>query len=317
MARSHRIASTAAGALVAVLLASAGHAQDVAGFYQNRQGRFIIHTTPGGAYDAWARLLSVYLTKYLPGHPTFVPQNMPGAGGLVAANYLYSVAPRDGSVIGMVGRNVPSDALMGGGSVTFDPRKFNWIGNPEMGTTVAVVTDTSPVKTAKEMFEREILVGGAGAGSAVSLMPTVIRNQLGMKFKLVEGYGSQSAVTLAMERGEVHGTFATLTAVQTTMGGGLDTGRLRILFNLERKPEPALNAPSIFDFARNEEDRQILGLLSVSSEVGRPLLAPPEVPKDRVAARSVRQRHERSRIAQAGGEHETAGVADRFRRRAR
>jgi tripartite-type tricarboxylate transporter receptor subunit TctC len=202
----------------------------------------------------------------------------------VAANYLFSVAPRDGSLIGMVGRNVPSDAVMGAGNITFDPRRFQWLGNPEKGSTVAVMTDRAPVKSATELFEREILVGGAGAGSAVSLMPTVIRNLLGMKFKLVEGYGSQSAIMLALERGEVHGTFATLTAVQTSFPTALETGKLRVLFNLEKEREPGLNAPTIFDFAKTEEDRRILELLSVSSEVGRPLLAPPDVPADRVAA---------------------------------
>lgn len=262
----------------------AAAAQSVEGFYRGKQGRFIIHSSPGGAYDGWARLLSPYFTKYLPGNPIFVPQNMPGAGGLVAANYLYTRAPKDGSVIGMVGRNIPSDALMKAGSIGFDPRKFNWIGNPEFGATVSIVTSKAPVISAKELFDKEVLVGGAGAGSAVSTMPIVIRNLLGMKFKLVEGYGSQSAITLAIERGEVHGSFATLTSVLTSFPGALEDGRIRILFNLERKRLAGFNAPSIFDFAKNEEQRQLLNLLSVSSEVGRPILAPPGTPPEIVDA---------------------------------
>jgi tripartite-type tricarboxylate transporter receptor subunit TctC len=146
------------------------------------------------------------------------------------------------------------------------------------------VTSNAPVKSAAELFTQEVLVGGAGAGSAVSTMPMVIRNLLGMRFKLVEGYGSQSAITLAIERGEVHGSFATLTSVLTSFPGGVESGRIRILFNLERKPVPELRAPSIFEFAKTEEQRQILNLLSVSSEVGRPILAPPDVPRDRVDA---------------------------------
>ena len=270
--------------LASLGLADAASAQSADEFYRGRQGRIIIHTAPGGAYDGWARLLSRYLTKHMPGQPVFVPQNMPGAGGLIAANFMYERAPRDGSVIGMVGRNVPSDALMSGGNVSFDPRRFNWIGNPEFGATVSIVSDKAAARSAKEMFDREVLVGGAGAGSAVSLMPVVIRNLLGMKFKLVEGYGSQSAITLALERGEVHGTFATLTSVQTSFPGALESGRMRVLFNLERKPEPGLNAPTIFEFAQTDEQRQVLALLAVSSEVGRPILAPPETPADRVAA---------------------------------
>jgi tripartite-type tricarboxylate transporter receptor subunit TctC len=265
-------------------LSIAASAQTVENFYRGKQGRFVIHSSPGGAYDGWARLLSPYFAKYLPGNPVFVPQNMPGAGGLVAANYLYTRAPKDGSVIGMVGRNIPSDALMKAGSIGFDPRQFNWIGNPEFGATVSIVTSTAPAKSAKELFEREVLVGGAGAGSAVSTMPIVIRNLLGMKFKLVEGYGSQSAITLAIERGEVHGTFATLTSVLTSFPGAIEDGRIRILFNLERKPVADLGAPSIFDFATSDKQRQLLNLLSVSSEVGRPVLAPPGTPTDIVDA---------------------------------
>ncbi|MDP2357812.1 MAG: tripartite tricarboxylate transporter substrate-binding protein [Beijerinckiaceae bacterium] len=265
-------------------LATFATALGVEDFYRGKQGRFVIHSTPGGAYDGWARLIVPYLTKYVPGAPIFVPQNMPGAGGLVAANYMFARAPKDGSVIGMVGRNIPSDALMKAGSVGFDPRQFNWIGNPEFGATVSIVSSQAQVKVASDLFEKEVLVGGAGAGSAVSTMPMVIRNLLGMKFKLVEGYGSQSAITLAIERGEVHGTFATLTSVLTSFPGAVESGKIRILFNLERKPVPGLNAPSIFDFAKTEEQKQVLNLLSVSSEVGRPMLAPPGVPRERVEA---------------------------------
>lgn len=209
---------------------------------------------------------------------------MPGAGGLVAANYLFTRAPKDGSTIGMVGRNIPSDALMKAGTVGFDPRRFNWIGNPEPGATVSIVSSAAPVKSASDLFDNEALVGGAGAGSAVSTMPVVLRNLLGMKYKLVEGYRSQSAIMLAIERGEVHGTFATLTAVMNSFSSEVASGKIRILFNLERRRVQGLDAPSIFEFAKTDEQRQLLSLLSVSSEVGRPILAPPDVPPDRVAA---------------------------------
>jgi tripartite-type tricarboxylate transporter receptor subunit TctC len=260
-------------------------AQTVEEFYRGKQVRFIIHSEPGGAYDQWARLIGTYLTKYLPGHPTFIPQNMPGAGGIVAANFLYQRAPRDGSVIGMVGRNIPSQAALKIDNIDLDPRQFNWIGNPEMGATVCVVIANAPVKSAQEVFQTEVLVGGAGAGTAVSTMPIVLNNLLGTKFKLIEGYGSNSQVALAMDRGEVHGSFATLTSVLGNTPNALtNTDKVRILFNLERTRIPGSNIPSIFEFAKTNEQRQLLALLSVSSEVGRPVLMPPEVPKDRVAA---------------------------------
>ncbi|MGH6769653.1 MAG: Bug family tripartite tricarboxylate transporter substrate binding protein [Xanthobacteraceae bacterium] len=285
-----RVASAKRAAIFACVLSyvlaggTGSHAQTVEEFYRGKQVRFIIHSAAGGTYDAWARLVGPYLTKYVPGNPVFVPQNMPGAGGIVAANFLYNRAPSDGSLIGMVGRNVPSQAVMKVKNITFDPRKFNWIGNPEMGATVCVVVGTASVKSAQELFKQEIPVGGAGAGSAVSIMPVFLRNLFGMKFKLIEGYGSQSAIFLAIERGEVQGTFATLTSVQTTHPGALESGELRVLFNMERTPVAELKAPSIFEFAKTDEQRQLLALMSVSSEVGRPMLAPPGVPADRVAA---------------------------------
>lgn len=259
--------------------------QTVEEFYRGKQVRFIIQSAPGGSYDAWARLTGLYLTKYLPGNPTFIPQNMPGAGGITAANYLYQRAPRDGSVIGMVGRNIPSQAALKIDNIDLDPRRFNWVGNPEMGATVCVVAANAPAKSAEEVFQKEVLVGGAGAGTAVSTMPIVLNNLLGTKFKLIEGYGSQTAITLAIERGEVHGSFATLTSVLSSFPGVLEnSGKMRILFNLERNRVSGLSAPSIFEFAKTDEQRQLLALLSISSEVGRPILMPPDVPAERVAA---------------------------------
>ena len=259
-------------------------AQTVEEFYRGKTVRFIIHSTAGGDYDAWSRLVSRYMTKYLPGNPTFLPQNMPGAGGITAANALYSTLPKDGSVIGMIGRNLPFQALTNVANVRYDPRKFNWIGSPEYSNIVCVVSGDAPVKTAQEAFEKELLMGGAGAGTAVSTMPVFLNKLLGIKFRLVEGYAGSSAVWLAIERKEVHGVFLTLAAVQAARPGGIESGAVRILFNMEPDPAPGTNAPSIFQFTKNAEQRRLLKLMSISNELGRPILAPPEVPADRVAA---------------------------------
>lgn len=253
-------------------------------FYRGKQVKFIIHSNPGGAYDSWSRLIAPYLSKYLPGSPTIVPQNMPGAGGIIAANHLYLRAARDGSVIGIIGRNLPYQALMKVKNVNYDPTKFNWIGSPELGNTVCVVIDGAPASRASDLFQKEVLMGGAGAGTAVSVMPVVLSRLLNMKLKLVEGYGSSTKILLAMDRKEVHGVFLTLTSVQNSRGDELKSGALKILFNMERKRVPGLDAPSIFEFAKTDEQRKLLGLLSVSSEVGRPMLTPPEVPMERVSA---------------------------------
>jgi tripartite-type tricarboxylate transporter receptor subunit TctC len=271
-------------ALFTTLGITPASSQTVEEFYRGKTVRFIIHSTAGGDYDAWARLIARHMTKYLPGNPTFLPQNMPGAGGITAANALYTALPQDGSVIGMIGRNLPFQALTNVENVRYDPRKFNWIGSPEFSSIVCVVADHAPVKSAQEAFEKEVLMGGAGAGTAVSTMPIFLNKLLGIKFRLVEGYAGSSAVWLAIERKEVHGVFLTLAAVKAARPGGLESGDIRILFNMEPTPAPGTNAPTIFEFAKTDEQRRLLKLMSISNELGRPILAPPNVPADRLAA---------------------------------
>lgn len=266
--------------------------QTVEEFYRGKTVRFIIHSTVGGDYDAWSRMVSRYMTKYMPGNPTFLPQNMPGAGGITAANTLYSAVPKDGSVIGMIGRNLPFQALTNVANVRYDPRKFNWIGSPEFSSIVCVVSGDAPVKSAQEAFQKEVLMGGAGAGTAVSTMPVFLNKLLGIKFRLVEGYAGSSAVWLAIDRKEVNGVFLTLAAVKAARPGGIESGAIKILFNMEPAPAPGTGAPSIFEFAKTDEQRQLLKLMSISNELGRPILAPPDTPADRVAA--LRQAFEKT-----------------------
>jgi tripartite-type tricarboxylate transporter receptor subunit TctC len=257
-------------------------AQPAAEFFRGAQIKFIISTAVGGDYDQWSRLLARHMGKHLPGNPTFVPQNMPGAGQLVATNYLFNIAPRDGSVIGMIGRNLANDALVKKNGVRFDPIQFNWLGSPEVSHRVCVAMDDAPVKTAQDLFEHELMVGGAGGGTAVSATPALLAKLLGFKFKLVEGYGSSQAILLAMERGEVQGICQTFASLRSSRPGWIESGRMRILFNTESHPIPGLQAPSVFEFAKTEEQKQILGLYSSNVELGRPIVAPPGVPPDRV-----------------------------------
>jgi tripartite-type tricarboxylate transporter receptor subunit TctC len=282
----------AASAFFLALGVTTASSQAVEEFYRGKTVRFIIHSTAGGDYDAWSRLVARHMSKYVPGNPTFLPQNMPGAGGITAANALYATLPQDGSVIGMIGRNLPFQALTNVANVRYDPRKFNWIGSPEFSSIVCVVAGDAPVKSAQQAFETEVLMGGAGAGTAVSTMPVFLNKLLGIKFRLVEGYAGSSAVWLAIERKEVHGVFLTLAAVNAARPGGLESGAIRILFNMEPGPAAGTNAPTVFDFAKTDEQRRLLKLMSISNELGRPILAPPNVPADRVAA--LRQAFERT-----------------------
>ena len=269
-------------ALWSVSLAGA-KAQEAADFYRGKQIRAIVSTVVGGDYDTWMRLITRHWSKYIPGHPSMLVQNMPGAGGIVAANSFYHTAPRDGSSIAMIGRNLAYQALMKEDGIRFDPMKFNWIGSPEVSNRICVVMDASRVKTAADLYETELLMGGAGAGTAVSTTPRLVAALTGMKMKLVEGYGSASAVQLAMERGEVDGVCQTVGALRSWRPGWLESGKMRVLFNMERNPIAEFKVPSILDFAPTPEQKQLLLLFSSSVELGRPIVAPPETPADRVA----------------------------------
>lgn len=275
-------ARNAAALFVLPVIVSSVHAQEE-DFYRGKQLKAIVSTAAGGDYDNWIRLITRYWVKHIPGDPNFVIQNMPGAGGIIAANSFYHTAPRDGSTIAMIGRNLPFQALMKAEGIRFDPLKFNWIGSPELTSRVCVAMDDASVKKAEDLFTAELIVGGAGAGTAVSTTPKLLATLLGMKFKIVEGYGSASNVQLAMEKGEVKGICQTVSSLRSFRPGWLETGKMRVLFNLERAPLTEFNAPSIHSFAKTQEQRQILRIYSSSVELGRPVIAPPETPPERVA----------------------------------
>jgi tripartite-type tricarboxylate transporter receptor subunit TctC len=266
------------------MVAAVASANDVEEFYRGKRVTFVVGSTTGGDYDAWARLISRHIGRHIPGEPSFVVQNMPGAGGIIAGNHLYNVAKRDGTVIGLISRNSTYKYLIKEGGVRYDPTKFNWIGSPELTTRVCVVIDGAPVQRAEELYEKELIMGGSGVGTAVSTIPPLLNRLLGMKMKLVEGYAGAPEVRLAMERGEVHGVCQSLSVFQRNYAADLKSGKLKVLFNMERQSVPELKAPSIFQFVKTEEQRQTLALLSSGVELGRPLFAPPEVPADRVAA---------------------------------
>jgi tripartite-type tricarboxylate transporter receptor subunit TctC len=265
-------------------LTGAAAAQSIEEFYRGKQIRFIIASDAGGDYDQWARLIARHWGKHLPGKPTFVPTNMPGGGMLTATNYLFNVAEKEGLVVGMIGRNLPNQALLKHASVRFDPLKFNWLGSPELTNRVCVAKEGSPVQKAEDLYDRELIVGGSGAGTAVSTTPVVLNRLLGMKFKLVDGYPSGQAVLLAMERGEVQGICQSYTSLRGSKPEWFSTGKVKVLFNLERTPLPDMKVPNVYEFIKDDEAHRLLSLYNSSVEIGRPILAPPGVPSDRVDA---------------------------------
>lgn len=272
-----------AAALLPALVGAAA-AQSVEEFYRGKQIRFIIASETGGDYDQWSRMIARHMGKHLPGKPSFVPVNMPGGGMLTATNHLFNVAEKDGSVIGMIGRNLPNQALLKHSSVRFDPLKFNWIGSPELTNRVCVARDGAPVQKGEDLFQHELIVGGSGAGTAVSTTPVILSRLLGMKFRLVEGYTGGQAILLAIERGEVQGICQSYTSLRGSKPEWFTSGKVKVLFNLERTPLPGAKAPTIYEFIKDEDARRILSLYNSSVEIGRPILAPPGVPTDRVEA---------------------------------
>jgi len=268
----------------ALLLPSSGAvAQTVADFYRGKQIRIIVGTAPGD-YDTWMRMIARHVRQYVPGNPNFVVENMPGAGSLIAANHLYNKAAQDGTVLGSVSRNIPNYAFTKKPNVQFDPLKYNWIGSPEMTNRGCFANVSSGVREAKDLFERELLVGTDGAGTSLSEMPVLLKNLLGMKFRTIDGYQGSSGVVLAMQRNEVHGLCQTVTAFSQSAQHLLDNGSVRVLFTTEKDRVSRFNVPSIFEFAKTQEERDILAFQASSLETGRPMLAPPNVPADRVEA---------------------------------
>jgi tripartite-type tricarboxylate transporter receptor subunit TctC len=276
--------------LCAVVLSCSGFwavgaaADPVADFYAGKQIRAIVGNPAGGDYDNWMRLIAQHWGDFIPGHPTFIVENMPGAGQIIATNYLFNSAPQDGTAVGMTERALPYLKLLGDQNIRFEPAKFNWIGSPEQTSRVCVAMKGASVQTAEDLFNRQLLVGGAGAGTSVSNTPMLLSKLLGMKFKVVEGYGSAENIVLAMERGELQGICQTVAGLESTRPGWIEQGKFRVLFSMERAPLAGINAPTIYQFARNQEQRDVLSLFDSSIELGRPVIAPPNVPADRIAA---------------------------------
>lgn len=276
-----RLAVITAFALLASV--GSGRAQPTDEFFKGKQIRFVLGAAPGQDYDVWARFLARHLPRHIPGSPSFVVQNMPGAGHLLATNWLYNVAPRDGTVWGSVSRNIPSVGLQQISGARFDPLKFNWLGSPELTNRGCFAMSKHPrIRAAADLFEHELVVGGTGAGSTVTETPKLLRGLLGMKLRVVEGYVKPQDAQYAMETGELDGMCSTVQSFRNFRPDWLKSGVARVLFTLEREPVPWTGAPTIYEFTKTDEQRRTLEYFSSSIEYGRPLLLPPGVPPERV-----------------------------------
>lgn len=274
----------------AMLAAAPAVAQDkIAGFYKGKTLTIIAGSSAGGGLDTYARLVGRHIGKHLPGNPNVVVQNMPGAGSLVAARYLYTKSPKDGTQMGIVLPGALLYALLKAESRTnYDPTKFNYVGNANSETIVCVIRKDAPVKDFKEVFSKELIVGGTGPGSTMVDYPNVTRNILNAKIKLITGYKGSRQVSLAAKKGEVHGACGLAWSSAKKQYPGIDTGKgdFRILVQEDNKPHPQLKgkAPLAIDFANSQEQKEALNLMYAQGVITRPFILPPGVPADRVEA---------------------------------
>jgi tripartite-type tricarboxylate transporter receptor subunit TctC len=267
-------------------LAASARADDVADFYRGKQISLVIGYGPGGGYDLYARLLARFMAAHIPGHPTIVPQNMPGAGSRSAANWLYRVAPQDGSVLATLGQATPTDQALGQPGVQFDARKFNWIGNLSVVNNIMYVTAASGVSTFAQAKAKPLAIGATGASSPSVLYPQVSNNLLGSKFKIIAGYPGGGDINIAIERNELDGRGSdSWASMKATHPDWLRDHMINILFQVGPRRESDLpDVPLWTELAQNDDQRQVLALLSGDVSVGRPILTAPHVPADRVKA---------------------------------
>lgn len=277
--RTEVILTLAMAASLSVASAPRTNAQSAASFYSNKNLRFIVPDGVGGGYDAYSRLLARHLADHIPGHPRIVAENMPGAAGLVATNWLYNVAPRDGSVMGATYNTLLTEPLLGDAAAKYDPTKFNWIGSITRQYNVCMVWHTSSIRTIEDAKTREVRVGTTGLAGNSTKLPLMLNALLDTKFKVIAGYTS-GGMRLAVEREEVEGIcgvpYDTYAAANPEW---LRDKKVRFILQTGSKPLEVLpDVPMLLDYIKDPRQRAALEVLAVDQDAGRPELLPPGVP---------------------------------------
>jgi tripartite-type tricarboxylate transporter receptor subunit TctC len=282
-------------AAIGALAAPAASADPVADFYKGKQITLIVSYGPGGGYDVYARTLARHMPKYIPGNPTIVIQNMPGAGSLRGANFIYNAAPKDGTAFGTFARNIPLIGLLQktNQNVQFDPLKFTWIGSSASFADDAyllMVRRDAPVKSVEDARKPggpPIILGTTAEGVSSDTMGVVLREMLGFNVKQVPGYTDGAALNLAFERGEIEARNVGLSSIRSTKGdwvkpGGL--GNVLMVFGRSTRHTDYPNAPTARELAKSDADRKLIAILEIPYSLSRPFAAPPGVPADRAKA---------------------------------
>jgi tripartite-type tricarboxylate transporter receptor subunit TctC len=278
-------------AVVALVISSTAplalaQAQDAASFYKGKTINVVIGFSPGGGYDLYARVVAKYMGKHIPGEPTLIAQNMPGAGSLRAAMYLYSVAPKDGTAIGIFSRGMPLSPLFELPGAHFDATKFTWLGSVTKDTVTCISWKTSPIKTWADLFKTEYKAGGEGKGADPDVYATLIKTSFGANVKLITGYQGSSNISLAIERGELDGMCGiSYSTLRSTHPDWLKNNDVHVLVQGSLEKDAALpNVPFMLDLAKSDEQKKMLRLTLAPQAMARPFVAPPGMPAERAEA---------------------------------
>jgi tripartite-type tricarboxylate transporter receptor subunit TctC len=282
-----RLPSIAVAICLVSCLASApacAQAQDGAPFYRGKTIRIVISTGVAGGYAEYARVIAEHMGRHIAGSPGFIVQSMPGAGGLQAANYLFTQAPQDGTTIGIVHSSVPLAPLWGSKGVRFDTLKFNWLGSLDRVDGMCISWNASPIKTWADMLTKEMTVGSSGAGSQMETYPAILNKLFGTKIKVIAGYKDGVAVYIAMERGELDGRCGgQLTVIKSTRPHWLTERKIQVPILIAQKRSAEFpDTPTVMEFVKDEPTRQQLDLVMLTQGLDRPVMLPPGVPAERV-----------------------------------
>lgn len=269
-----------------IALSVPAHADAVADFYKGRDVTISVGFSAGSAYDLYARLLARQMPEHMPGKPTMIVQNMPGAGSLKVANYLYSIAPKDGTAFGIFARGVPTEPLIGASPVQYDASKLTWLGSVSSVASICATWHETPIKTLDDLLSKPSVFGGEGAGSNTATYPIIIKSLFNAPIKLIVGYPGGNDINLAMEQREVDGRCSwSWSAVKGTKPDWIKDKKINILMQLGLKKNDELpDVPSVMDLAKTDRQRQILKLVFSGQDMGWPFAAPPGLPDDRKQA---------------------------------
>jgi tripartite-type tricarboxylate transporter receptor subunit TctC len=262
------------------------HAQSVADFYRGQSVSMVVSSSAGGGYDTLSRAVAKYLGRHIPGNPSVIVRNMPGAGGILAMNYLANVAPRDGLTVGQVQNNTPFEPLFGTKEATYDATKMTWLGTPSVETALLIVWHTSPVMTIADAKRMPMTAGASGANSTPSFYARLLNELLGLKLKIILGYPGQNEAFLAMERGELDTYGDTFwSALTSTKPDWIKEKKIRILVQYGPQKEAALpDVPYGPDLVASDDDKKLFEAAYAPLAAGRPFVAPPGLPAERTAA---------------------------------